>query len=77
MTKGFMRKAGGGLRQTKEGEETQRREGDVKAAETGVSAQDSGGCHQKLGASRPLASRTVREYISVVLRHQACSGLLQ
>ena len=36
MTKGFMRKAGGELRQTKEGEETQRREDDVKVAETRV-----------------------------------------
>ena len=36
MTNGFMRKAGGELRQTKEGEETQRREDDVKVAETRV-----------------------------------------
>ena len=36
MTNGFMRKAEGQRRQSKEGEETQRREGDVKAAETRV-----------------------------------------
>ena len=74
-----MRKAGGELRQTKEGEETQRREDDVKVAETRVmpSQPRRMGLPPEAGSFQTSGLQTVREYISVVLSHQACSGLLQ